>query len=330
MKKSHSKALMLAGRGCAALLFALVVNASPVRAQDYPSRTVKIVVPSGAGGGYDVFGRLVGDALSRRFGNAFYIENKTGAGTIVGTQAVITSPPDGYTLLVGGLSNIVFNGNLYTKPPYDALKSLVPVAIIYKNSYLIVTSPQLKYKSVKELIAAAKANPNGLNLATAGKGTGQHLSAVAFMKATGTQFQEVPYKGASSVYPDLFAGRLDVFFDSDTGALPFVKSGQVNALAITSAKRSKQAPEIPTLQEGGVPDFDVSSWVGIFAPVGTPKPVIAELRKKISESADELKVKFAGIGGEWIDIETDKIDAFVAAEYASWGKVIKDADVKMD
>ena len=301
-----------------------------LRAQDYPNHPIKLIVPTGPGGGYDVFGRLIGDELGRRLGQSVYIENKTGAGTIVGTQSAIASAPDGYTLLVGGLSNIVFNANLYRKAPYDALKSLVPIAINYKNSYMLVTSPASPYKTVSDLVAAAKAKPNGLNLATAGMGTGQQLSAVAFMNATGIQLTEVPYRGATAVYPDLLSGRVDVFFDSDTGALPFVKSGHARALAITSSARSKGAPDVPTMEEAGVPGLDISAWIGIFAPAGTPKSVIAELRKKIAESADDLKPKFSAVGGEYMSVDYDKIDAFVSSEYDAWSKIIKGANIKLD
>jgi tripartite-type tricarboxylate transporter receptor subunit TctC len=299
-------------------------------AQSYPSRPIKIVVPTGPGGGYDVYGRLIGDELGRRLKQAVYVENRTGAGTVVGTQSAIASEPDGYTLLIGGLSNIIFNASLYQKAPYDALKSLVPVTINYKNSYMVVTAPNSPIKSIKDLIATAKAKPNGLNLATPGRGTGQQLTAVAFMKATGIQMQEVPYRGATAVYPDLISGRVDVFFDSDTGALPFVKAGTVPALAITTGARSKDAPDVPTMAEAGVPGFDISAWIGVFAPAGTPKEVITALQKVMAEAGDDLKSKFTTIGGEYITIGDDKLESYIAAEFASWSKVIKEADIKLD
>ena len=184
------------------MIFATVLATnSTTRAEDYPTRPVRLIVPTGPGGGYDVFGRIVGDQLSRRLGQAVVVENRTGAGTIVGTQSVIASQPDGYTLLVGGLSNIVFNASLYSKAPYDALTQLVPVAIVYKNFYIVVGSKKLPYSNIKELIAAAKSNPNSLSLATAGVGTGQQLTAVAFMMATNTKFLEVPYKAPRRSIP---------------------------------------------------------------------------------------------------------------------------------
>ncbi len=213
--------------GRAALLTASLMAAlvPAAQAQDYPNRAIRLVVPTGPGGGYDVFGRIVADQLNQKLGQAVVVENKTGAGTIVGTKSVIDSPPDGYTLLAGGLSNIIFNARIYEKAPYDALKQLVPIAIIYKNSYAVVGSDKLPYKNVQELIAAAKSKPNSINLATAGVGTGQQLSAVAFMMETGTEFLQVPYKGATAVYPDLLSGRVDIFFEFDDRGTAFCESG---------------------------------------------------------------------------------------------------------
>lgn len=254
------KTLPQAAAGLAAVLAvvaALAMAGWPARADDYPARPVRIIVPTGPGGGYDVMARLVAEQLSTRLGQSVYVENRTGAGTIVGTQAAIAAQPDGYTLVAGGLSNIIFNASLYRTAPYDALTQLVPVAIVYGLSYMVVGSNNLSFASVKDIIAAAKASPGTLNLATAGVGTGQQLTAVAFMKATDTKFVEVPYKGATAVYPDLIAGRVDLFFDSVTGALPFVQSGKVKGFAILTSQRSKSAPDVPTMEEAGVSGLNV-------------------------------------------------------------------------
>ena len=302
---------------------------SPVRAEDYPTRPVRIIVPTGPGGGYDVVARIVGDQLARRTGQGFIVENRTGAGTIVGTQTAINSNPDGYTLLVGGLSNIIFNASLYEKPPYDALTQLVPIALVYKNGYILVTSNDLPYTNVKDFIAAAKAKPNSLNVATAGVGTGQQLTAVAFMQATGTQMSQVPYKGATAVYPDLLAGRVDAFFDSTTGALPYVKAGKVKALGILTALRSKDAPDVPTMNEAGVSGLAIDAWLGLFAPAGTPQPIIEKLRKVIADAMPELETKFGAVGGETMSVPANKLDSFIRAENDMWTKLIKEAGIKL-
>jgi tripartite-type tricarboxylate transporter receptor subunit TctC len=311
-----------------ALLAAALAMGSAAQAEDYPNRTIRIIVPTGAGGGYDVFGRIVADQLSPKLGQAVIVENRTGAGTIVGTKAAVDSQPDGYTLLVGGLSNIIFNAKLYEHLSYDALKQLVPVAIIYKNSYVVVGSKNLPYKNISELIAAAKSKPNKINLATAGVGTGQQLSAVAFMMATGTEFLQVSYKGATAVYPDLISGRVDIFFDSTTGALPVMKSGQIKALAVLSSERLSDMPDVPTMTEAGVNGLEIDSWIGIFAPAGTPGPVIATLQKAIAASAPVLSEKFKAAGGSYINIPTDKLQPYVQSEFTRWSEIIKTAGIK--
>ena len=327
------KTLPQAAAGFAAVLAvvaALAMAGSPARADDYPARPVRIIVPTGPGGGYDVMARLVAEQLSTRLGQSVFVENRTGAGTIVGTQAAIAAQPDGYTLVAGGLSNIIFNASLYRTAPYDALTQLVPVAIVYRLSYMVVGSNNLSFASVKDIIAAAKASPGTLNLATAGVGTGQQLTAVAFMKATDTKFVEVPYKGATAVYPDLIAGRVDLFFDSVTGALPFVQSGKVKGFAILTSQRSKSAPDVPTMEEAGVSGLNVNSWIGLFAPAGTPKAVIEKLQKEIAASSPELKAKFAAVGADYMWVDPEKLDGFIHAEYDRWTKLIKDAGISLD
>ena len=223
------------------LAFAALI-AAPVSAgaQTYADRPVKIIVPIGPSGSYDIVGRLLADQLSKRLGQSVVVENRPGAGTIVGTQAVISAPPDGYTLLVGGLSNIVFNAGLYQKLPYDPLTDLVPVALVFNISYTLVAHKDLPYSTPNEVIAAAKKDPGGLKLANAGTGTGQHILGAAFMKFTGTKFLEVPYRGSSAAFPDLLAGRVDLFVEFHTGspALHQVRPGQRDRDPVLEANRT--------------------------------------------------------------------------------------------
>ena len=328
--RKHFAGLPVRFGAALALIAALAAASTAVHADDYPVRPVRIIVPTGPGGGYDVMARIVADQLGARLGQGVFVENRTGAGTIVGTQAAIAAQPDGYTLLAGGLSNIVFNASLYRTAPYDALTQLVPVAIMYRLSYMLVGSNKLSFGGVKDIVAAAKANPNSLNLATAGVGTGQQLTAVAFMKATGTKFIEVPYKGATAVYPDLIAGRVDLFFDSVTGALPFVQSGKVKGFAVLALQRAKDASDVPTMDEAGVSGLNVDSWIGLFAPAGTPKPVIEKLQNEIVASSPELKTKFAATGADYMWVAPEKLDGFVRAEYEKWTRLIKDAGIALE
>ena len=204
----------------------------------YPDRPVKIIVPIGPGGSYDLVGRQLADALSKRMGQAFVVENKPGAGTVVGTQAASQSEPDGYTLVVGGLSNMAFNSALYSKLGYDPRKDFVPVALIYKFGYVMVARKDLPHGKLADIVAAAKANPGSISVATAGVGTGQHLVAAAFMKAAGIKFLEVPYKGSPPAFTDLLAGRIDLFFDSNCGraALCSIRPGEGHCGAVVEAQ----------------------------------------------------------------------------------------------
>jgi tripartite-type tricarboxylate transporter receptor subunit TctC len=305
------------------------VAAAPAQT-GYPDHQVKIIVPIGPGGSYDLVGRYLADVLSRRMGQAFFVENKPGAGTVVGTQAAAQSEPDGYTLLVGGLSNMAFNPALYSKLGYDPLKDFVPVALVYKFGYVMVARKELPQSSLQDIVAAAKASPGSITVATAGVGTGQQLVAAAFMKAAGVKLLEVPYKGSPPAFTDLLAGRIDLFFDSIAAGLPYLQSGQARGIAVLSSKRSPQLPDVPTLSEVGVSGLDVDSWLGIFAPAKTPPDVLARLRRELRASLPDLKERFEKSGGEVLDMPDDRIDGFVASEHATWGKLIRDAGIKLD
>src|SRR5947208_6041121 len=246
------------GRFFAAMAVTFAFGPVRVEAQaTYPERPVRIIVPIGPGGSYDLVGRYLADALSKRTGQSFFVENRPGAGTVVGTQAAAQSEPDGYTLVVGGLSNIAFNSALYSNLAYDPLRAFVPVALVYRFGYVMVGRKDLPQTTLSDVIAAAKANPGSITVATDGVGTGQHLVAAAFMKAAGVKFLEVPYKGSPPAFTDLLAGRIDLFFDSIAAALPYVQSGQAKGIAVLSSKRSPLAPDVPTMSEAGVAGLDV-------------------------------------------------------------------------
>jgi tripartite-type tricarboxylate transporter receptor subunit TctC len=318
-------------RALGSMALALALGIASAQAQtSYPDRPVKIIVPLGPGGSYDLVGRQLADVLSKRTGQAFFVENKPGAGTVVGTQAAAQSEADGYTLVVGGLSNMAFNSALYSKLAYDPLRDFVPVALLYRFGYVMVGRKDLPQATLRDIVAAAKANPGSISVATAGVGTGQHLVAAAFMKAAGIKLLEVPYKGSPPAFTDLLAGRIDLFFDSIAAGLPYVQSGQARGIAVLSSKRSALAPDVPTLSEAGVPGIDVDSWLGIFAPAKTPPEVIAKLRGEIRAALPDLKERFEKSGGEVWDIPSDRLDGFIAGEYENWTKLIREAGIKLD
>jgi tripartite-type tricarboxylate transporter receptor subunit TctC len=263
-------------------------------------------------------------------GQTFVVENKPGAGTVVGTQAASQSDPDGYTLVMGGLSNMAFNSALYSKLGYNPLKDFVPVALVYRFGYVMVGRKDLPQAKLQDIVAAAKASPGSISVATAGVGTGQHLVAAAFMKAAGVKLLEVPYKGSPPAFTDLLAGRIDLFFDSIAAALPYVQSEQVRGIAVLSSGRSPLAPDVPTMSEAGVPGLDVDSWLGIFAPAKTPPEVLAKLRREIRAALPELKERFEKSGGEVWDLPDDRLEGFVASEHESWTKLIREAGIQLD
>ena len=314
----------------ALVLISITLAPSTTRAQTYPDRPVKIVVPFGPAGSYDIVGRVLADQLSKRLGQSFVVENKPGAGSILGTQAVTTAPADGYTLLVGGLSNVVFNSGLYKKLSYDPLKDLVPVALVFNISYTLVGSNELAHTSPKAIIEAAKKNPNSLKLAHVGVGSGQHVVGAAFQKITGTSMQEIPYRGSAVAFPDLLTGRVDLFFDSTPAAMPYVTSGQVKGIGILAAKRNPKMPDVPTMTEMGVPDLEIDSWLGLFAPAGTPPAVIAKLQQEIAQAMPAMKQPFENSGGEIMEMPADKLAPFVKTEFDKWTTVIRDAGITLD
>jgi tripartite-type tricarboxylate transporter receptor subunit TctC len=310
---------------------ALALGSAVARAQGtYPDHPVRIIVPLGPGGSYDLVGRYLADMLSKRMGQGFFVENKVGAGTVVGTQAAAQSEPDGYTLVMGGLSNMAFNSALNSKLAYDPLRDFVPVALVYRFGYVMVGRKDLPQSSLQDIVAAAKANPGSISVATAGTGTGQHLVAEAFMKAAGVKLLVVPYKGSPPAFTDLLAGRIDLFFDSIAAGLPYVQSGQPRGIAVLSSKRSPLAPDVPTMSEAGVPGLDVDSWLGIFAPAKTPPEIIAKLRREIRAGLPDLKERFEKSGGEVWDLPDDRLDGFVASEHQSWTKLIREAGIRLD
>lgn len=313
-----------------ALAMPVLLLAPQAGAQNYPERPVKIVVPIGTGGSYDFVARLLAEQLAKRLGQNVFVENITGAGTIVGTRAVATANPDGYTLLIGGLSNIVFNAGLYKKLPYDPQADFIAVAMLNKISYILVGNKDLPYSTPKELIEAAKKNPDGIKVAHAGLGTGQHLMGAAFMRYAGIKMLEVAYRGSSALYPDLLAGRVDLYFDSAASAMPYIKSGQVKGIATLTASRNPQAPEIPTMTESGISGLEIDSWIGLFAPVKTPPAIIARLQREIAEILPGLKPRFEASGGEVMVMAPDKLADFMKSEHEKWMKVIREAGIQLD
>jgi tripartite-type tricarboxylate transporter receptor subunit TctC len=302
---------------------------SGAQAQTYPDRPVRIIVPIGPGGAYDIIGRLLANKLSERVGQTFFVENRTGAGTLVGTQAAATAPADGYTLVVGGLSNIVFNFALYQKVPYEP-DDFVPVALVYTFPYVMVARNDLPQKDLAEIISYGRQSPGKLTVAHPGSGSGQQIVAAAFMKLTTTTIVEVPYRSTQAAYPDLIAGRVDLLFDSVTAALPYIMAHKVRGIALLAPQRYSKVPDLPTMAEAGLTGLGVESWIGLFAPARTPPEVLGRLRQETRIAAADLKEQFEKTGGALMQLPIAETDKFIKSEFDVWTKVIRDAGIRLD
>jgi tripartite-type tricarboxylate transporter receptor subunit TctC len=312
------------------ILCAAVCAASAAAAQDYPAKTVRIIVPSAPGGGYDVIGRLLAERFSQDFGQAFVVENRPGGGTLVGTQAAASAPPDGYTLLVGGLANMAFNPGLHKEPRYNPASDFAPVAMVGAFTYALVARKDLPLLDLAQLVAYARVNPGKLTIATSGVGTGQHVSALLLKRFAGIDLLEVLYKGAQPAYIDLLAGRVDLFFDNTTTARPFIADGRVRPLVTSGSVRDALLPEVPTAVEAGLPDLVLDSWLGLFAPARTPSGVIERLRAATLKAVDNAEVRRRLEANGWriLSMSPEETRAFVKREAEKWPVILRQAGIK--
>src|SRR5947199_5300918 len=285
----------------------------------YPERIIKIVVPFAPGGGTDVIARTLAQEMARDLGQSVIIENKPGAGTIIGTQAVATSEPDGYTLLMGTFANAV-NPSLKTKLPYDPHSDFAPVALIARSYNIVVVNPASPYHSIADLIAAAKAEPDKLSYGTYGTGTSAHLAGELFKNLAKVNLTTVPYKGAAPAITDLIGGQIQVMFTTVASAASLIAAGQLRALAVTSAQRSPAFPDLPTLAEAGVPGYAAESWYGLYAPAKTPVEIIERLNKSAARAVQSDAFKKLGVneGLVMVASEPAELDRYVRGEEERW------------
>src|SRR4030095_4565851 len=288
--------------------------------------------PFARGGTSDVLARLIGEKLGSALGKPVVVESRGGAGGGSGADAVAKSAADGYTFLLGTIATHAINPALLPKMPYNAAKDFAPVILLGSISNVLVVTPSAPYQSVKELIAAAKAKPDSIATATAGQGTSQHMSAEAFKLLAGADLNVVFYKGSAPAIQDLIAGQVPTAFDTVTVAAPHVKSGKARALAVTSAKRSKALPDVPTMQEAGVPNFDVASWQALYAPAGTPPAVVSRMNGEIEKivATPEVVAKMEGLGLEHTPNTPAQFAEFNRNELTKWAKIVKDGNIKVE
>ena len=306
--------------------------AATASAQGYPARPIRIVVPQLPGGGNDTVARLMSQKLSASFKQQVVADNRPGAGGMIGADIVAKSAPDGYTLLLGNVATLAIIPNIQKKPPYDPLRDFEPVSLIASAPLLVVVHPSLPVASIKQLIALARAKPGSLNYASNGIGSSTHLANEMFNMMTGVKMVHVPYKGLSAAVTDILAGQVQLMFSSAVAMLPHVKSGRLRAIAMTGANRSSAIPEVPTVAESGVPDFEAGSWYGILAPAGTARAIVDTLNREIvaATRSQEIQERLGFEAVIPIGSTPEEFSAHIKKEYARIGKVIKASDAKFD
>jgi tripartite-type tricarboxylate transporter receptor subunit TctC len=316
-------------RSMVAALGALVCFSS--FAQDYPSRAVKVIVPYGVGGPADIYGRFVSQKLQEALGQPFVVEDRPGGGSIVGTDMVAKSAPDGYTLLLMSNTHTV-NETLRPKKPFDLMRDFAPITPLNYSDLIMVIHPSVPAKNLKEFIAYAKANPGKLNYASSGTGTPYHMAGELFKSMAGVDIVHVPHKGSDQARTAVLGGQVQMMFDAITTMAGQAKAGKVRALGTTGEKRSPVTPDVPTVSEAGVPGYEATIWLGMMAPHGTPRPILDKLNAEINKIIDspEVKQAWAKQGAQPMGMSVDAFDKFLRADIVKWAKVVKASGAKVD
>jgi len=301
-------------------------------ADNYPNRSITMVVAFPAAGTTDILARLIGQKLTDKFKQTVVVENRPGAGGNIGTAFVAKAAPDGYTIMMGTIGTQSINPSLYKKMPYDAAKDFVPITRAAMVPNLLVVNKDAPYNTLAEMMAYGKANPGKLTYGSSGNGTTLHLSGELFNLMSGSKITHIPYKGSTPAVADLMGGQISMIFDNMPSVIQQVKSGRLKALAVTSAQRNSQLPEIPTIQEVGVAGYEVWSWFGLLAPAATPKPIVDKLNVSIVDiiKQPDVQAKIIELGAVPVPETSAEFGAFIDAETLKWAKVIKEANIGMD
>jgi tripartite-type tricarboxylate transporter receptor subunit TctC len=311
---------------------ALSICGGSVHAAGFPERTVTIVVPYAPGGATDASARLMAQAFQKQSGGAFVVENVAGAGTTIGAAKVARATPDGYTLLWGGLTSNAMAPHLYAKLSYDGITSFAPISLVATQPYVLFVNAKSPYTRLADLVAKAKAEPGKLNFSSPGEGSSPHLTTELFLNATQLSVQHVPYKGAAPAITGLLAGDVDMMVDTPTAPLPMIKAGRLRPLAVTSRQRLPELPEVPTMQESGLADFEAATWFGLFAPRGTPPEVIATLNRMATTALKEPAVLEQMTQASFTPAPStpEQLADKVKAESAKWSRIIKEKNIRLE
>ena len=305
---------------------------SAVQAQNYPTKPIRVLVPVPAGGTADIFARMLAPAMSNLLGQQLVIDNRGGAGGLIGTELAAKAAPDGYTPMMCSQGPITIVPHLQKNVPYDALRDFTAVSLISAGPYLLVTQPTAPFKTIKELIAAAKAEPGKINYASAGSGAPNHLASEQFKAMAGINLQHVPYKGAPQAVTDLLGGHVRLYFGSIPPLMQHVKAGRLRALGVSSAKRTHQVADLPTLSEAGVPGFEFYSWFGMLAPAKTPKPYLQRVHEVLMKAmrAPETVNQFEAQGADPVGNSPEEFAAFIKREYDTNARLVKAAGLRVE
>jgi tripartite-type tricarboxylate transporter receptor subunit TctC len=314
------------------LALAAAVSTTGALAQAWPTKPIRIVVPFPPGGGTDTIARETSQRVAAATGWTFVIDNKPGAGGNLGVDAVAKAPADGYTIVIGQTSNLAINPTLYAKLPYDSQKDLAPIVLLANAPLVMVTGTGTPYKTLADAVNAAKAKPGAINFASPGNGTVAHLTSELFQKAAGVKTQHVPYKGAAQALTDVMSGTVELYMSSVPTLIGHIKNGKLRPLAVTSANRVDDLPNVPTINESGYKGFDAVTWFGLLAPAGTPKDVIAKLNAEFNKALQnpELRKKLGDEGADPAGGTPEQFAALIKDDIPRWGKVVKDSGAKVD
>ncbi len=310
----------------------LLAGTTWVAAQEYPSKPVRLIVPFAPGGGNDIVARAIAQQLSASLGRQFVVDNRAGAGGVVGAELAAKSPPDGYTLFLGGVGSHAVNPNLHARLPYDPVKDFAAIALIASAPSVLVVHPSVPARSIEEFTALARANPGKLNFASNGNGSSAQLAAVLYESMAGVRMVHVPYKGLAPALADLLSGEVQLMFSSMVAIVPHIRTGRLRALAVTGKKRSPLLPEVPTLDESGLRGYQAGSWYGVLAPAGTPLQIVTKLNAEIVQALQqpEIRERLAAEGAEPVGGTPAEFAAHIEAELARVRKILRDGAVRME
>jgi len=319
-------------RQFAALLAACMLCPIFARAADWPTRPVTIVVPFAPGGATDIVARLLAEELKQRFDQPFIVQNRTGAAGNIGLEAVVRAPADGYTLLQGTMGSLTTNPHLYKDAKFSIERDLAPISLTFKVDHILVVNPGVPAKSVKELVALAKANPDKLTYGSAGVGSSVQMFAVLLEMRTGIRMRHVPYKGSAPALADLLGGHIDMLMDSVPTSLPQIEAGKTRALAVTGGNRNKRLPNVPTMMEAGIPNYDTAAWGSLMVPAGTPPDIIKRLSLAVQEAYKKPQAQktFSDLGVDAVASTPEQLSTLIRRDTELWGQVVKAGNVTLN